>query len=107
MSGESGVSWLIEAGESKLLVNVGFNAKGEHPSPFLRNLNALGQSIEDIKSIFISHLHADHVGASPRRRAVLYAQATGISISSGSRSTLRRQWSMPAPKSGMSRIRRS
>ncbi|MDD3653600.1 MAG: MBL fold metallo-hydrolase [Desulfotomaculaceae bacterium] len=61
MSGEGGVSWLIHAGENKILMDTGNNTKKEVESPLLRNMKALGVKLEEIKNIFISHLHMDHV----------------------------------------------
>ncbi|MFZ5969071.1 MAG: MBL fold metallo-hydrolase [Bacillota bacterium] len=59
---ETGVSYLIKADDKKILFDVGFNVKNEHPSPLLRNMEKLKIDIEDINAIFISHLHPDHVG---------------------------------------------
>ncbi len=59
---EEGVSYYIEADDVRFLFDTGLNSKQEHPSPLLRNMQALGVSVEDIDYVFISHLHGDHVG---------------------------------------------
>ncbi len=59
---EHGVSYLIRAGDKTLLLDTGFNGKGEHPSPLLRNMQTLGIRLEEIDGIMISHSHPDHVG---------------------------------------------
>lgn len=60
--GESGVSYLIEAGGRTVLFDVGCNELDEEPSPLVRNMQALGISVSDFDAIFISHCHLDHVG---------------------------------------------
>jgi 7,8-dihydropterin-6-yl-methyl-4-(beta-D-ribofuranosyl)aminobenzene 5'-phosphate synthase len=62
LSGEPGVSYLIRAGDTTILFDVGFNQRGEHPSPLLRNVEALNIDLQEIDCVVISHLHADHVG---------------------------------------------
>ncbi|MBM9502743.1 MBL fold metallo-hydrolase [Leptospira sp. 201903071] len=59
---EMGVSYLIVADHKKILFDVAHNAKGESPSPLVHNMKELGISIEEIDTIFLSHLHFDHVG---------------------------------------------
>jgi 7,8-dihydropterin-6-yl-methyl-4-(beta-D-ribofuranosyl)aminobenzene 5'-phosphate synthase len=59
---EAGVSYLVRTDEETILFDVGWNARNEHPSPLLRNMKLLGVSLSDVDSIFISHLHLDHVG---------------------------------------------
>lgn len=65
---ESGVSYLIKADDRTILFDVGYNQRGEHPSPLLHNMAALGVSPGDLDAVFISHLHLDHVGG-PRCQA--------------------------------------
>ena len=62
LSTESGVSYLVTVDGRKILFDVGYNARGEHPSPLLRNMTALGLSPADLDAILISHIHLDHVG---------------------------------------------
>jgi 7,8-dihydropterin-6-yl-methyl-4-(beta-D-ribofuranosyl)aminobenzene 5'-phosphate synthase len=62
LAGEPGVSYLITVDGKKILFDVGRNVQEEHPSPLLRNMEALGFSPDDIDAIFISHCHLDHVG---------------------------------------------
>lgn len=59
---ESGVSYLIEADGKKILFDVGFNRESKHPSALINNMNELNIKTADLDSIFISHLHVDHVG---------------------------------------------
>lgn len=70
---EPGVSYLVRAGEETVLFDVGYNVKNEHPSPLLRNMELLGVSPADIDSVFISHLHLDHVGGSRRQAEKTFA----------------------------------
>lgn len=59
---EPGVSYLVSADDTKILLDVGFNTKKKHPSPLLHNMNELGITPQDLDMIFISHAHLDHVG---------------------------------------------
>ncbi len=70
---EPGVSYLVRAGDETVLFDVGFNMKNEHPSPLLRNMRLLGVSSGDVDSVFISHLHLDHVGGSRRQAEKTFA----------------------------------
>ena len=67
--GEAGVSYLLRADDTTILFDVGLNARSEHPSPLLRNMDALGVSLEQVDYIYISHLHLDHVGGRAYQRA--------------------------------------
>jgi len=60
--GEPGVSYLVRADDTTILFDVGFNQRGEHPSPLLRNMAALGIEVADIDMLVISHAHSDHLG---------------------------------------------
>ncbi len=60
--GEAGVSYLIEAGDARLLFDLGLNAQKESPSPLQRNAAALGVSLDTVDAVVISHAHLDHVG---------------------------------------------
>ncbi|PKM81978.1 MAG: MBL fold metallo-hydrolase [Firmicutes bacterium HGW-Firmicutes-14] len=62
LTGEPGVSYLITAGDKKILFDVGYNMKSEHPSPLLRNMEQLGADTKDIDTVVISHNHIDHTG---------------------------------------------
>jgi len=59
---EPGVSYLVSADDTKILLDVGFNAKKTDPSPLMHNMAALGVSPADLDMIFISHAHLDHLG---------------------------------------------
>jgi 7,8-dihydropterin-6-yl-methyl-4-(beta-D-ribofuranosyl)aminobenzene 5'-phosphate synthase len=62
LTGEPGVSYLLRADDTTILFDVGLNGRGEHPSPLLRNMQALGVNLPEVAAIVISHLHLDHVG---------------------------------------------
>jgi len=66
--GEPGVSYLVRADDTTILFDVGLNRRGEHPSPLLRNMQALGVTLEEVDYIVISHLHLDHVGGMEYQR---------------------------------------
>lgn len=68
LAAEAGVSYLVTLDGTKILFDVGCNPRREHPSPLLRNLDSLGMSIADIDSVFISHVHLDHVGGMDSQR---------------------------------------
>jgi 7,8-dihydropterin-6-yl-methyl-4-(beta-D-ribofuranosyl)aminobenzene 5'-phosphate synthase len=75
---EPGVSYLIKADDTTLLMDVGFNKKKAHPSPLVHNMQALGVTLENLDYLFFSHLHLDHVGG-------MQAQKSGqFSLSQGS-----------------------
>lgn len=59
---EPGVSYLIKADDTVILMDTGYNEKKEHPSPLIANMQKLGIRPEDIDMIFITHLHPDHLG---------------------------------------------
>jgi len=59
---EAGVSYLVTFDDERLLFDVGWNVRNEHPSPLLRNMKILGVSLDEIDELFISHGHLDHVG---------------------------------------------
>lgn len=73
LSGEAGVSYLVHAGDKVILMDTGFNARDEDPSPLLRNMEALGVDIGDIDLIFISHPHVDHMGGMSMPRKHTFA----------------------------------
>ena len=62
LTGEPGVSYLVSADDTNILFDVGFNQRGEHPSPLLRNMQALGVDLAELDSLIISHAHSDHLG---------------------------------------------
>ena len=62
LAGEAGVSYLIQAGETRLLFDLGLNAKKESPSPLQRNAAALDVELDTVDAVVISHGHQDHVG---------------------------------------------
>ena len=60
--GEPGVSYLVRAGDTTILFDLGYNMQNEHPSPLLRNMAALGVDVAEIDALVISHAHSDHLG---------------------------------------------
>ncbi len=60
--GEAGVSYLVRADGMTILFDMGVNERGEHPSPLLRNMAALGVDVASVDAVFISHAHGDHMG---------------------------------------------
>ena len=71
--GEPGVSYLVRADDTTILFDVGLNRHGEHLSPLLRNMQALGVTLEEVDYIVISHLHLDHVGGMEYQRKRTFA----------------------------------
>ena len=55
-SGSSGNSSYIEMGNKKFLIDAGFSGK-----KIVEKLNNIGKRIEDIKGIFVTHEHSDHI----------------------------------------------
>ncbi|MEA3487258.1 MAG: MBL fold metallo-hydrolase [Thermodesulfobacteriota bacterium] len=74
---EPGVSYLIKADDTTILLDVGYNAKKEHPSPLIRNMEKLGVKVEDIDMMFISHLHVDHLGGMKEQKKKQFSLSQG------------------------------
>lgn len=74
---EAGVSYLIKADNTTILLDVGFNFRRKHPSPLLQNMQALGIKSQDIDMIFISHLHSDHVGGMQEQKKGIFSISQG------------------------------
>lgn len=74
---EPGVSWLIRGDDTAILMDVGFNAKKEHPSPLLQNMTALGVSPSEIGMIFITHPHLDHLGGMAEQKTGTFSLSQG------------------------------
>jgi 7,8-dihydropterin-6-yl-methyl-4-(beta-D-ribofuranosyl)aminobenzene 5'-phosphate synthase len=62
LAGEAGVSYLVEAGDTRLLFDLGLNAQKETPSPLQRNAAVLNVDLDTVDAVVISHGHQDHVG---------------------------------------------
>jgi len=71
--GEPGVSYLVRADDTTILFDVGFNQRGEHPSPLLRNMAALGVDVAEIDALVISHAHSDHLGGTSHQMRKSFA----------------------------------
>jgi len=69
LAGEAGVSYLVQAGDTRILFDLGFNAQGESPAPLQRNAAALGVDLDTVDAVVISHRHLDHVGGFQAQRA--------------------------------------
>ncbi len=74
---EPGVSYLISADDTNILMDVGFNKNKEHPSPLLHNMKTLGVSASDLDMIFFSHLHLDHVGGMTEQKEKTFSLSQG------------------------------
>ena len=62
LTGEAGVSYLVQADDTRLLFDLGSNAERESPAPLERNAALLGVDLEAVDVVVISHRHYDHVG---------------------------------------------
>ncbi|MEA3444742.1 MAG: MBL fold metallo-hydrolase [Bacteroidota bacterium] len=74
---EAGVSYMIETEDTVILLDVGFNAQKEHPSPLLNNMEKMGKSLKNIDILFFSHLHLDHVGGMLEQRHNQFSFSAG------------------------------
>ncbi|MBC2714183.1 MAG: MBL fold metallo-hydrolase [Desulfobacteraceae bacterium] len=74
---EPGVSYLVSADATNILLDVGFNKKKEHPSPLLQNMKTLGISESDLDMIFISHPHLDHLGGMTEQKEKTFSFSKG------------------------------
>lgn len=74
---EPGVSYLIKADDTTILMDLGFNKKKEHPSPLLQNMRKLGIESKDVDAIFISHSHLDHVGGMKEYKQKTFSLSKG------------------------------
>ncbi len=74
---EPGVSYLIDADDTRILLDVGFNKKKEHPSPLLHNMENLGIRVSDLDMIFFSHLHLDHLGGMREQKHKTFSLSHG------------------------------
>ena len=82
LHGEAGVSWLVQADDARILMDVGLNLGKEDPSPLLRNMQKLDVSLKDIPYVFISHLHMDHTGGmAPQRHRTFVSSACANELS--------------------------
>lgn len=57
-SGSSGNSCFVRVGDTAILIDAGRNAKA-----LCAALNSIGENIADIKAIFVTHEHTDHISA--------------------------------------------
>ncbi len=80
---EEGVSYLIKAGSSTILFDLGYNKRDEHPSPLLKNLEKAGVSLSDIDAIVLSHVHRDHIGGNRGEKNRQFSLSAGKTVISG------------------------
>lgn len=57
-----GVGYLVQTDAGTILVDTGYNPENLDPSPIEQNMAALGVTLDDIDTIFITHHHPDHTG---------------------------------------------
>ncbi|MFP4474830.1 MAG: MBL fold metallo-hydrolase [Desulfatibacillaceae bacterium] len=74
---EPGVSYLVRAGDKNILLDLGLNAKKEHPSPLLHNMQALDVDPQSLDMIFISHPHLDHLGGMAEQKSGTFSVSQG------------------------------
>lgn len=75
---EAGVSYLIQADDTTLLLDVGANEKKVHPSPLMSNVKTLGVDLLDLDGIVISHIHQDHVGGIKEEKQKSFSLSRGL-----------------------------
>ena len=68
LRGEPGLSYLIRAGDVRLLFDAGLNLRRGSRSLLLDNAAVLGVEPLSVDAVVISHLHADHVGGARAMR---------------------------------------
>ena len=59
-SSSSGNCTFVATSQTKILLDAGLN-----PTQTLKRLNAIGESLEDIDALIVSHEHTDHVCGIP------------------------------------------
>lgn len=74
---EPGVSYLIKADDTTILMDCGFNKEKAHPSPLLHNMEKLGISVSGPNMIFFSHLHLDHLGGMTEQKTHTFSLSRG------------------------------
>jgi 7,8-dihydropterin-6-yl-methyl-4-(beta-D-ribofuranosyl)aminobenzene 5'-phosphate synthase len=75
--GEPGVSYLVRAGDTTVLFDVGLNHKKTSPSALVHNMEALGVSRSEVDLVFISHRHMDHIGGLAAQKARTFELTPG------------------------------
>lgn len=66
---EPGVSYLVRAGDTTILFDLGFNGRAYETPPLLGNMERLGVAPAEIDQVVISHPHSDHLGGKQNKLA--------------------------------------
>lgn len=74
---EPGVSYLIKADNTTILLDVGDNRSKVHPSALMQNMKELNIDPAEINMIFITHLHPDHLGGMGEARRHEFSLSQG------------------------------
>jgi 7,8-dihydropterin-6-yl-methyl-4-(beta-D-ribofuranosyl)aminobenzene 5'-phosphate synthase len=75
--GEPGVSYLVRAGDTTVLFDVGLNHKKTSPSALEHNMEVLGVARDEVDFVFISHRHMDHIGGLAAQKARTFELTPG------------------------------
>lgn len=65
--GEPGLSYLVTAGNTRLLFDTGLNLRRRAESALVHNAAVLAADLSALDAVVISHLHVDHVGGPDRQ----------------------------------------
>jgi 7,8-dihydropterin-6-yl-methyl-4-(beta-D-ribofuranosyl)aminobenzene 5'-phosphate synthase len=76
LRGEAGVSYLIQANGTRILFDLGLNAARKSPSTLQHNAQVLGEDLDTVDAVVISHRHLDHVGGLRLQMAHSFALPT-------------------------------
>ena len=74
---EPGVSYLVRADNTTILMDLGLNAKRTHPSPLLKNMESLNVTVKEVDMIFLSHPHFDHLGGYSEMKSRTFSLSQG------------------------------
>lgn len=74
---ETGVSYVIRADDTVILMDVGYNRDCAYSSTLLQNIDKLGVKINDIDMLFFSHPHLDHMGGTNKTKEQIFSLAHG------------------------------
>ncbi len=60
----TGANYLLESGDTKILIDCGLHQGGHYAET--RNFNPFPYNPKEIKAVFITHSHLDHIGLLPK-----------------------------------------